>query len=386
MRSTKRSVVPALLLGLALVLAACGGNGNGSGTSTPSPGTTPTGTAQPGGDDGGTDDEGLVIEGEMIADAELYAAAQAEGQLVLYTAFLEETELELKAQFEQDTGISVDFVRIATNQLHERIVSEHGANALAADVIRMPDITFIAELVDRGVFEAYELAVIDAIPDEYVHEGGLYYTSAIGPTSLGINTEFLPDVGPPRTYSDLLDPAYRGEIAMAHIGVGTTAWIFASYTRETFGIEYWESLLAQDVILAEGNAQVADLLARGEVSVAYLRPNAILERAAEGAPVEIVWTEDAMPIFSFYIGMVSGSDNPNAAKVFMNWHMSKRGQTATSDLSGEYSPRPDVPPPTMQGVTFPAIDDQPVFQADPTIWAEQRNAWTDDYWELFDAP
>lgn len=346
--------------------------------------------AEPAGEasDDGTaaEGDGLVIDGEEIADAELWAAAQEEGGLSFYTAMLEETELALLELFEEDTGLEVDFFRVATNSLQERILTEHGAGQLAADVIRMPDVTFISELVELGIFEEYETAVIDSIPDEYVHEGGLYYTTAIGPTCLAINTEFLPTDEPPTTYEDLLDPELSGEVGLAHIGVGTTAWIFGSYTRETYGIEYWESLKEQEPVLTEGNAQVADLLARGEISVAYLRPNVVLERKAEGAPVEIVWAEDAMPIFSFYMGLASGGENPNAAKVFLNWHLSKRGQTATADISGEYSPREDVPPPTMQGVTFPPLSEQPVFQADPEIWANEREAWTDDYWEIFDQP
>lgn len=391
-RRQSKALRRSAMIGLvgALILTGCGSgepdaaddqaNTDPAGDATPSPAEDQTT------EDGSAGGEALMIEGEEIADAELWTAAQEEGGLTFYTSMLEETELALLELFEEDTGLDVEFFRVATNQMHERILTEHGADQLAADVIRMPDVTFISELVDLGIFEAYETAVIDAIPDEFVHEGGLYYTTAIGPTCLAYNTEFLPTDEPPRTYQELLDPELKGEIGLAHIGVGTTAWIFGSYTRETYGIEYWESLLEQDPVLAEGNAQVADLLARGEISVGYLRPNAVLERQGEGAPVEIIWAEDAMPIFSFYMGLVAEGANPNAAKVFLNWHLSKRGQSATADISGEYSPREDVDPPTMQGVTFPPLSEQPVFQADPEIWANEREAWTDDYWEIFEQP
>lgn len=384
-----------VLLGLvlALLVMACGGDGTTDTGGDDSTADSASDGAQVGSGDQETEGGGgagggeeLVVEGEVIADAELWAAAQEEGGLSYYTAMLEETELALLDLFREDTGLDVEFFRVATNQLQERILTEHGAGQLAADVIRMPDITFIAELTELGVFEAYESPLVDALPEQYVHEDGLYYTTAIGPTCLAVNTEFLPTEEPPTTYEDLLDPAYQGEIGMAHIGVGTTAWIFASYTRETFGPEYWEQLRDQDVVLTEGNAQVADLLARGEISVAYLRPNAVLERKAEGAPVEIVWAEDAMPVFEFYTGLVAGGANPNAARVFLNWHLSQRGQAATATLSGEYSPRPDVDPPTMLEETFPPLSEQPVFQPDPEIWATEREAWTDDYWEIFEQP
>ena len=380
---------------LLLVLSACGG-GDEDGAAEDAGGAATEDAEEPvatepatteGADTGteaaGAEEGALVLEDEVVADPELYAAAQEEGGLVFYTAMLEETELALTELFEEDTGLSVEFVRNPTNRLYERIITEHGADAFPADVVRMPDVTFLNDLVERGVFTEHEVAAGDAIPEEFVHEGGLYYSTAIGPTSMGVNTEFLPTEEPPSTYEDLLDPAYQGEIGMAHVGVGTTAWIFAQMTRQEFGVEYWEELAAQDVTLTAGNAQAADLLARGEVSVAYLRPNAILVLQEQGAPVEVVWAEDHMPIFSFYMGLVDGGENPNAAKVFMNWHLSKRGQTATADVSGEYSVRPDVDPPTLSGVTFPPLSEQPIYQPDPEIWATEREAWTEEWFEIF---
>lgn len=372
------------LIGLAaaLALTACGGgetDAEGDGedpTATAAAGETETGT----GDDG--DNGGLVVEGEEIADAELYAAAQGEGTLTLYTSTFEDAETELAHLFSEETGIEVEIFRVATNQLYERILTEHGAGELAADVIRIADPTFTTDLDDEGVFATYPSPLSDAIDDGFIYGDGAYYTTFIGPTSFGVNTEFLPTDEPPSSYQDLLDPAYEGEIAMQDLSVGITSWIFASYMRETYGIEYWEQIAAQDPILTEGNAQTADLLARGEVSVGLARPSSFLPVIADGAPVEIVWA-DAMPFFEFFMGVVEGSANPNAAKVFLNWNLSKQGQTAIAENMGEYAVREDVPPPVIDGFEFPPLADQPLFQPDMNIWLNERESWLGEARDIF---
>src|SRR6476620_5152696 len=58
---------------------------------------------------------GLVVNGEQIADQQLWAAAEAEGSLNLYTGYTENTEAALLKQFTPDTGINVNHVRLTPN-------------------------------------------------------------------------------------------------------------------------------------------------------------------------------------------------------------------------------------------------------------------------------
>src|ERR1700754_2938229 len=110
-----RRRVTALGAGVALtLLAACGG-GAGNVTGDPAAG------------------EDLVCEGEMVAPAELWAAAQDDGEVTLYTAHFEEAELSLGERFTETTGVDVTVVRLPGTRLDERILSEHGAGVLEAD-------------------------------------------------------------------------------------------------------------------------------------------------------------------------------------------------------------------------------------------------------------
>lgn len=350
------------LLAVLLAVAGCGSEA----------GSAPTG-------------EPLVLDGEEIANAELMDAARAEGTLTVYSAISEEPELALLEAFTADTGIETELVRVPTNRMFERVQTEFGAQQIAADVLRMPDVSFVRQLADDGLFRPYRVAAWDEIDDVYKNPENHYYAWTLGPTAFGINTALVSEAETPRSYRDLLDPALRNRIGFTGMEVGTTPWVVAMYQRTAYGVEYWEGLAGQVPLLAPGNAQVADQLGRGEFGVGISRPNVILAQKDQGAPVEMVWPEDGVPMFPFYLGIVEGSDHPRAAEVFMNWSMSRRGQVAAGAETGEYPVRSDVDPPQILGTTFPPLSELNVYIPDESVWVQNREQWTADWNRIFGA-
>jgi iron(III) transport system substrate-binding protein len=344
-----------------------------------------TTTACGGGDDPAAvaTGEALVIDGEEIASAELLDAARAEGTITVYSAISEEPEMALLKAFTEATGIEHELVRVPTNRMMERVQTEFGANRIAADVLRMPDISFIQTLVEDGVFRPFKVTSWDKIDDVYKNPEGLYYAWTLGPTAFGVNTAVVPEGDRPASYQDLLKPGLVGKIGFTGMDVGTTPWVVAMYQREKYGVDYWRGLAAQKPVLAPGNAQVADQLGRGEIGVGIIRPNVILAQKDQGAPVEMVWPSDGVPVFPFYLGVVKTSPHPKAAEVFMNWSMSKSGQAAAGTQTGEYAVRTDVDPPEMLGTTFPPLAELNAYNADEKTWVDQRTAWTNEWNTIF---
>lgn len=328
-------------------------------------------------------DKALVIDGEEIASADLLAAARDEGELTIYSAVSEEPELALLEAFTKATGIKTELVRVPTNRMMERVQTEFGAKKLAADVLRMPDVSFIRVLADAGVFKKYKVASWDKIDDVYKKSDGLYYSWTLGPTAFGVNTEVVPEADRPKSYKDLLNPALKGKIGFTGMDVGTTPWVIGMFQRTTYDVDYWKDLAAQKPVLAPGNAQVADQVGRGEIGVGIARPNVILAQKDQGAPVELVWPSDGVPVFPFYLGITSSTSHPKAAEVFMNWSMSKNGQQAAGELTGEYPVRADVTTPTMLGTQFPKLSDMKVYHADEDLWVQNREAWTAEWNQIF---
>ena len=65
---------------------------------------------------------------------------------------------------------------------------------------------------------------------------------------------------------------------------------------------------------------------RGEVSIAPLLYNIVYTKKRDGAPVEIIFPPEGVPLNSYAAGVTKTAANPNAAKLFLNWCLSEEGQ------------------------------------------------------------
>jgi iron(III) transport system substrate-binding protein len=72
---------------------------------------------------------------------------------------------------------------------------------------------------------------------------------------------------------------------------------------------------------------MADSLVRGEIAMGPLLYNAIYPKQKDGAPVKIIFPPEGVPANPYASGIPKTAAHPNAAKLFLNWCLSKEGQT-----------------------------------------------------------
>ena len=89
----------------------------------------------------------------------------------------------------------------------------------------------------------------------------------------------------------------------------------------------WAKQAAVGVALYPSGALLSDALVRGEVSIAPLLYNIIYPKKKEGAPVEIYFPPEGLPMIPYATGIPKTAAKPNAAKLFLNWCLSEEGQS-----------------------------------------------------------
>ena len=87
--------------------------------------------------------------------------------------------------------------------------------------------------------------------------------------------------------------------------------------------------------LFPSGAPISDALVRGEVSIAPLLYNIIYTKIAEGAPVEMIFAPEGVPIIPYADGIPKTAKSPNAAKLFMNWCLSARKARPSRSQAGQ---------------------------------------------------
>ena len=65
---------------------------------------------------------------------------------------------------------------------------------------------------------------------------------------------------------------------------------------------------------------------RGECSIAVLLYNIAYIKKRDGAPVDIIFPADGVPLNYYAAGVTKAAAHPNAGKLFLNWCMSDEGQ------------------------------------------------------------
>lgn len=349
MRIRRTALVPVAALGLAVSLAACSSGGTANSVVT---------------DDAEVEvEDGLVIDGETIADADTYEAAQ-EQTITVYTGYQEANQKAFNDAFTADTGIKVEYVRDVTNKLSERILSESGAGQLGADVIITSDYKVAHGFTEQGIWEPYTPTPIEG-EDDLLHDDGAFSTFANVVVTFAYNTQQVAAEDAPKSWNDLLDPAYKGKIGITAGTAGGSSVALNRFLAEEVDPDYWTKMAAQEPTIFDSGGQRQEALARGELAVATAGTASVnVAVTQDKAPIDYVVPEEGLVLFSFFIGQAASADNTEAAQVFINYALSKRGQSVIAQV-GDYAARGDVEPPVAAGRDLPALDSDQVWIMEP---------------------
>jgi iron(III) transport system substrate-binding protein len=260
---------------------------------------------------------------QNFGSAELIEAAKKEGKLVYYTADFTEVEQEIiKAFNKRFPFVKIEMVRAPGGQLITRIKTEAAAGKLSADVVNHSDRGLMQDLQD--LFQDYAPPNAGDFRSDVLVSPKLWPRSTLG-WSIAYNTELMKN--PPKTWMDLTKPEYNNKQIGQVVGPsGGTTWTRVMFERQVLGEDYWKKQAATQPALYPSGAPLSDAMVRGEVSVAVLLYNIAYIKKRDGAPVEIIFPSDGVPLNFYAAGVTKAAANPNAGKLFLNWCLSEEGQ------------------------------------------------------------
>jgi len=254
----------------------------------------------------------------------LVEAAKKESKLVYYTANFTEVEQEvIKAFNKRFPFVRVEMVRAPGGQLITRVKTEAAAGKLSADIVDHSDRGLMLDMQD--LFQDYAPPnAADYLPSVLVSPK-LWPRATIG-WSIAYNTALVKN--PPKSWQDLTKPEFgNGQIGQVIAPSGGTTWTRVLFERKVLGEDYWAKQAATKPMLYPSGAPASDALVRGEVSIAVLLYNIVWTKKRDGAPVEIFFPPEGVPVNPYASGIPKTAANPNAARLFLNWCLSEEGQT-----------------------------------------------------------
>ncbi len=163
-----------------------------------------------------------------------------------------------------------------------------------------------------------------------------------------VNSDLVPD-GKLTSVKDLLRPEWKGgKILLADVRNGNT-WVAMAAVRQNLGDDAVKQLIVdQQPVFLRDARQIAEAMVRGQYAVATgVTPQALAEFTDQGLGKNLkrIDLPEARNVSSKGSIMVfNRAPNPNAAKLFANWFLTKETAQVWSKAIQENSRRTDVPP------------------------------------------
>lgn len=350
---------------VAAVAAGCGAS---------APGSTASATAPKSG-------SALVLDGQTVASASLLAAARKEGTLTLYTAMSTKSVTSDTATFTKDTGVKVNFVYLAGNELNQRILTELQAHKLGADVIQQTSYTLVSSDQKQGVYTDYCPSTLSDIPAQYKQSDCSFFADQLNISSPAYNTQLVKASQVPTTWQDILNPAWKGQIGMADTGE-SSLYGLPYFWRKSFGESYWTKLQAQDIKFYDTGQAAQDAVNSGQEKMLFVPVNVSLPAEQSGAPIQVVIPADGNLAFGFYSGLASEAKHPNAAKLYLSWLASKAGQTEAAAI-GNWPAMNGMPGPKFAGKQLPTLAQlKPMLAEKQADYGTLRSTWLPQWQKL----
>jgi iron(III) transport system substrate-binding protein len=278
-------------------------------------------------------------------DPQLVAAARKEGQVLLYTThIIDQIVRPLIKSFQTYVpGVDVKYVRADGLALTVRLTNEARANRVQSDVWCLVD--SVGPVLQNGFAAEFEVPSAKGLPPALIDPKRRWIATNLGVRSAAYNTQLVPKALAPRNYQDLLDPRWKGKIVWNPKSM-TGAWGFIATVMKSMGDEqgmsYLRKLASQDIVpLPIAIRAVLDRVIAGEYAIGLEMNNSHATiSAAQGAPVQWVPLDPVSETLQV-AGVTHGAPHPNAARLFIDFMVSRSGQQIFRD--NDYLPmHPDI--------------------------------------------
>ncbi|MBP8954631.1 MAG: extracellular solute-binding protein [Armatimonadetes bacterium] len=292
----------------------------------------------------------VVVEDQTNSNAsspeEIRELARREGEMSWYTSLPQDGAEEFLALFEKEHPyITTHLVRGSTFDTVQKVQSEIEAGDVQADVLHVLDVAVFTQLRRKGALMQYSSPEERAIPTRYKDPG---YWSALRVVGLCIayDSRRLDREDAPDTWPGLLEDRWKGRVGLKDAQTAGSAYAHYYFLREEYGVSYWERMARQRPRIYKTSDETLDALEAGEVDlVSGAMGYSVYDRMRAGSTIRPLWPKDGVPMMLGPVAILRSAPHRNAARLFIDFALSQKGQKALQDILGGESVRMDVEAP-----------------------------------------
>ena len=274
------------------------------------------------------------------------AQAQYEAELVIISPhtkdFLDAEKLafESHASSVLGTKVTVLFDMQGSPQAYGKIVEWAGRPN--ADIFWGGEINLYTALVEKGLLEAYTSPATQAIPADLQKiplkdAAGYWVATGYVGHAIVYNLDGLKRLNAkiPEKWDDIFQPQLKGQIVMCPPSRSSSAHINVEVKLVSKGLDqgwaFWRKTAAYIGGFVTRSGDVHDLVSKGEYAVGFGYDYRTVIDKMKGFRVDFTYSDE-----TFFnpegIALLKGAKNPKIAKAFIDFLLSKQGQSVAVGL------------------------------------------------------
>lgn len=303
----------------------------------------------------------------LAADEKTLDLAKKEGRVSFYTSMGADEAKMLTDSFQNKyPSIRVEITRLGSDKLLQRMINESRAGSHLVNAVTNSGME-IYLLTKMGLLARYTAPEFSSFMADSKDPAGQWVDLYSNLRMIAYNSRLVPKERVPKRYEDLLEPIWKGQIGFPE---GQYSW-YATMLKimgEERGRKFFQGLARQELNYRGAQVMVAQMISAGEFNLGFTYDTQILRFRSRGAPLDIA----PMPFVTKNIhplALAVHAPHPNAGKIFIDYALSKEGQTFIKNM-GRVISRADIPQ--------DAIASTKVISEDVTI-ADRLNQVMDDY-------
>ncbi|HEY1329329.1 MAG TPA: ABC transporter substrate-binding protein [Casimicrobiaceae bacterium] len=284
---------------------------------------------------------------------QLVERANKEGRVVVYSTLDTKAAQPLLKDFAAAyPGIKVEYNDMNSTEIYNRLIAEVAANQGSADVVWSTAMDLQVKLVDDGLAATYESPEAHNLPGwaSYKHQA---YAATFEPVGFIYNKRLVPAEDVPQDHAAFIrllatkTDKYRNKVVGFDLEKSGSGFLFATQDSRHLAPEQYDALIrglaATNERTYASSGNIIEKVASGESSLGYnvLAPYAIA-RARKDPGLGVVLPRDYTLVYSRVTFVTRSARNPNAARVWTDYVLSKRGQTVLANQADLFAVRSDL--------------------------------------------
>ncbi len=261
-------------------------------------------------------------------ERELYEAAKREGgQITWYSGQYnaETSEAVGRAFAERYPGVHCNVVRSTSQVAFQRLSQDARAGVAQCDVFSSTNSGHFTQLKrDSRLLQFRPRNADQMLPSIRVADPDNYFqTSFLGLFLMAHNTQKVSEADAPKSWTDVLDPKWRDQLAVGHPGFSGAIGVWAVQMRKMYTWDYFKRLERNRPQIGRSSQDPVTLLNAGERSVGICVPiGTTMYAMSRGNPLRVIYPTEGVLAAISPSAILRNAPHPNAAKLFMEYQAS----------------------------------------------------------------